>query len=155
MTAAFSLFRQPYCSSELGYTSLAPGRSYACTHACMHPPRTYPGFSSGRHTYMPVNFKMPWLPQRLGTPSPATPCPIGEVASGTLFLYGSLVLSLVALTSIHIPQLHGDLSSPPPPSPHGILALTTLRVSPCFPLPSHWLLTSLLFDQKHIRDKDL
>lgn len=67
------------------------------------------GFVNGRHT--PVNFKIPWLPQRLDTPkpSPAIPGPIGEVASGLPpeFLHDSLALSPTTLNLICLPPHHG------------------------------------------------
>ena len=102
-------------------------------------------------------FKMPCLPQRLGTPkfSSATPGQIGEVTNGypLKFSHGWLTLSPAAPMSIcpSILQLSPIISrhfmailSPP----HCIIARATIRVPPYLPLHSYWLLTSLLIDQK-------
>jgi hypothetical protein len=62
---------------------------------------------------MSVNFKMPWLPQRLGSsnPPPATSGPVRKVASDHLseLLHDSLILSLEALNLICLLPHHGDL----------------------------------------------
>lgn len=50
------------------------------------------------------------------------------------------------------PKLHLSLSQA---ASHCVLALETLRVLPYLPLPSHWLLASLLINQKSAGDKDL
>lgn len=108
----------------MGYTALVPGGSLSQTH---------PGtiwiheWNTRTHAHMPVNFKLPWLFQRLSTPksSPATLGSIREVASGHLpeISHGWLTLSPAVRMSIYLLLLHGD------PFPSLLCSdLATLRV---------------------------
>lgn len=56
-----------------------------------------------------------------------------------------------ALNLICLPKNHGDFFSPL----FWVLTQANPRVPPCLPLPSHWLLSSLLIDQKPIGGRDL
>jgi hypothetical protein len=96
---------------------------------------------------------MSWLDQSPGTPKlfPATPGLIGEVARGhpTEFSNDWMAFSPSAPTS-HLSFLsHGNSLSF-----SQFLAHTNLK-DPHLPLLSLWPLTSVLFNQKSIRNKDL
>jgi hypothetical protein len=99
------------------------------------------------HMHMTAIFNMPWITQWLGTPKPlpATPGPGRKVASGHSpeNLHGCLAFFLSLL---HL------LLSPIPPN---YLCILPAQLSMSHPMLSHWLLASLLIDQKTIGGKDL
>ena len=104
---------------------------YIYVRACGSHTCTYSGAIFGsmneKHTCYLI-FKMTWLPQRLGTPkpSPATPGPIEEVASGHLpkISHGWLALSPAAPASHPSSPGHGESSVP-----LCFLACASLRIS--------------------------